>query len=88
MSLALDASLTLSWFFKDERTPGADAVQGVRLPFGACLHLRASSEPKLNRPGAANTAVEVSEVPFFQVRLHEGDWSGASDISNAQIWTS
>ena len=22
----LDASLTLSWFFKDERTPGADAV--------------------------------------------------------------
>ena len=31
MSLVLDASLTLSWFFKDERTPGADAVQGVRL---------------------------------------------------------
>ncbi len=26
MSLVLDASLTLSWFFKDERTPGADAV--------------------------------------------------------------
>ena len=24
--LVLDASLTLSWFFKDERTPGADAV--------------------------------------------------------------
>lgn len=26
MSLVLDASLTLSWFFKDERTPGTDAV--------------------------------------------------------------
>jgi predicted nucleic acid-binding protein len=26
MSLVLDASLTLAWFFKDERTPGADAV--------------------------------------------------------------
>jgi predicted nucleic acid-binding protein len=26
VSLVLDASLTLSWFFKDERTPGADAV--------------------------------------------------------------
>ena len=26
MSLVLDASLTLSWFFKDERTPRADAV--------------------------------------------------------------
>ncbi len=24
--LVLDASLTLAWFFKDERTPGADAV--------------------------------------------------------------
>jgi predicted nucleic acid-binding protein len=26
VSLVLDASLTLSWFFKDERTPGTDAV--------------------------------------------------------------
>ena len=26
MSLVLDASLTLAWFFKDERTPGTDAV--------------------------------------------------------------
>ena len=26
MSLVLDASLTLAWFFKDERTPAADAV--------------------------------------------------------------
>jgi predicted nucleic acid-binding protein len=26
VSLILDASLTLSWFFKDERTPAADAV--------------------------------------------------------------
>ena len=26
MSLVLDASLTLSWFFKDERTLGTDAV--------------------------------------------------------------
>lgn len=26
MSLVLDASLTLSWFFKDERTRGADAI--------------------------------------------------------------
>jgi predicted nucleic acid-binding protein len=26
VSLVLDASLTLSWLFQDERTPGADAV--------------------------------------------------------------
>lgn len=26
MTLVLDASLTLSWYFKDERTPAADAV--------------------------------------------------------------
>jgi predicted nucleic acid-binding protein len=26
VNLVLDASLTLSWFFKDERTPGTDAV--------------------------------------------------------------
>ena len=26
MSLVLDASVTLSWFFKDEQTPGTDAV--------------------------------------------------------------
>jgi predicted nucleic acid-binding protein len=35
--LVLDASLTLSWFFKDERTPGTDAVLTEVTEHGAAV---------------------------------------------------
>lgn len=37
MSTVLDASLTLSWFFEDERTPAADAVLDLVTNKGAVV---------------------------------------------------
>ena len=37
MSLVLDASLTFSWFFEDERTPAADAVLDEVVETGAVV---------------------------------------------------
>lgn len=37
MSLVLDASLALSWYFEDERTPAADAVLDLVVNTGAVV---------------------------------------------------
>ncbi len=37
MSLVLDASLTLSWYFEDERTPQADSVLDMVAEHGATV---------------------------------------------------
>ena len=37
MSIVLDASLTLSWYFEDERTDGGDAVMAVVAAEGAIV---------------------------------------------------
>jgi predicted nucleic acid-binding protein len=47
LSLVLDTSLTLSWYFEDERTPAADAVLDRVVDEGAVV-------PALWKPEVAN----------------------------------
>lgn len=63
MSLVLDASLALSWYFEDERTPAADALLDQVAEAGAVV-------PSLWRLGMAN-ALQIAVrrnriVPAFR----------------------
>ena len=87
MSLVLDASLTLSWFFKDERTPGADAILSEVTEKGAVV-------PALWRLEVANALQMAVRRKRIDASFRDGALTQLSRLSisadpdtDAYAWT-